>query len=309
MIHAQLTDVGRKRNHNEDNLGVTSFGIGHQGRGGEYFVGLVCDGMGGAAGGEVASALAVQALFQHLYQDLLRGHMDLEAEFVRPRKLLREALAHANTTVYDEASSRPGHSGMGCTATVMMACHGRLFFGQVGDSRGYLLRDGELAQITLDHSFVSELLRDGRLTPEEAENHPRKSVITRAIGSRPEVEPDVFELEVRPGDIYLVCSDGLSGMVPDPLMQEILSNLPPDADAKTLAGTCRLLIDRANDAGGTDNISVVLALAEDRDVPELLRDPIPYAPLPIDRVIPWDEAADEGFPDASFEEILARRRR
>lgn len=309
MIFGQLTDVGRKRHHNEDNLAVSSFEIAYQGLRGLFHVGLVCDGMGGAAGGEVASAIAVEALLRSIYTSLVNVHMDKTIAYLEPQKILEGAVQAANLAVYQEAHSRPGFSGMGCTATVLLAGHGRIFFAQVGDSRGYQLRQGTLRQVTHDHSFVSELLREGRITAEEAESHPRRSVITRAIGSRPEVEPDVFEVVLQAGDLFLVCSDGLSGMVSDPEIETILGGISREPTEGDLEQASRRLIDAANMGGGTDNISVVLAAVQPQDVPARLFDPIPLAGPGTTGVLTWHEACLRGIPDVSFTEVPRGRKR
>lgn len=308
MIFAQLTDVGRKRAHNEDNLGASSFTIEYGDLCDEFAFGVVCDGMGGAAGGEIASAIAVEALLRGCYQRLLSQYMDKGTVFLRVHQILEDVTQSANMAVYQEAHSRPGFSGMGCTSTAMLACHGRAFFAQVGDSRAYLYRGGALRQVTMDHSFVSELMREGRITAEEAEAHPRKSVITRAIGSRPEVEPDIFEEVLEAGDIYLVCSDGLSGMLSDDDMAEMIAGVPAHPDKADLDALCRRLIDGANENGGTDNISVVLGVAEAADVRPVF-DPIPLTPAP-EGVLTWTDAVHLGLPDQSFRDLrLGRRRR
>lgn len=307
MRFGQLTDVGRRRAHNEDNLAVSSFHIGYGELKADFHVGVVCDGMGGAAGGEVASSIAVEALLRSLYTHLLNAYMDQSTSFLQIHRILEEAVQASNSAVYQEAHSRPGFSGMGCTATVMLGCHGRVFFAQVGDSRGYRIRDGTITQVTMDHSFVSELQREGRLTAEEAESHPRKSVITRAIGSRPEVAPDVFEDPTQAGDIYLVCSDGLSGMVPDEDMLTLVEAMPGNPGEAELRHACRELVDTANLAGGTDNISVVLAYVEETDVCRL-QDPIPLVPEG-DSVLTWTEAAQRELTDRSYVDLRLGKRR
>lgn len=307
MILGQRTDVGLKRQHNEDSLASARIGVRIEDRGVDFALGVVCDGMGGAAAGEVASALAVSTIVQGMHQRLFDLVADPEAEFVEVRALLRACIEEANRVVHGQAKDRPGQSGMGCTATAMCAGHGRLFFGQVGDSRGYRLRGGQLSQITFDHSFVGELLRDGRITPEEAEAHPRKSVITRAIGSRPEVEVDVFEHRLQPGDLYFVCSDGLTGMVPDEDLKAMLEALPEGPTSADLDACCDRMIAAANEAGGVDNISVVLAAVEEADCLEVLEDPILLGRLASERVLTWTEAAERGIGDVSFVEVDNRR--
>jgi PPM family protein phosphatase len=227
---AHLTHPGRKRRHNEDSYVH------------EPPLFAIADGMGGAKAGEVASGLAVDAL--QLRTDV---GGDGEAYVV-------DLIQEANRRVYDRANEDSEASGMGTTMTVALVDdeNGRVTFGHVGDSRAYRVRGGELEQLTDDHSLVGELVRSGRLSPEEAESHPQRSVITRALGTEPDVDVDTFTVEAHPGDVYLLCSDGLTDMTS---ARDILAAVEQSRD---LDDAARSLVQAANAGGGEDNITVVL---------------------------------------------------
>jgi protein phosphatase len=220
-----LTDTGRKRRHNEDVYVV------------DPPIFAIADGMGGAKAGEVAAALAA---------DVLRGEGGSGQESVVT--LIQEA----NRRVYERASEDAAKSGMGTTMTVALLEDGRVRIGHVGDSRAYLLRDGELSQLTDDHSLVGELVRSGKLAPEEADTHPQRSVITRVLGTDPDVDVDTITIETRSGDLFLLCSDGLYSMVGNDRILELVERNRRDLDAAAKA-----LIAAANKGGGDDNITVV----------------------------------------------------
>ena len=222
------THPGRKRRHNEDSYVV------------EPPMFAVADGMGGAKAGEVASGLAASALKE--------TGTDGSGE-ERVTQLIQEA----NRRVFRRANEDREASGMGTTMTVALVEDGRVVFGHVGDSRAYLIRDGSIEQLTDDHSLVAELVRSGRLTPEEAEAHPQRSVITRAVGTEPDVDVDTFTIEPEDGDLFLICSDGLTDMVDDGTIIEAIERHRDDLDeaAKALVGA-------ANRVGGEDNITVLL---------------------------------------------------
>ncbi|HSI30377.1 MAG TPA: Stp1/IreP family PP2C-type Ser/Thr phosphatase [Miltoncostaeaceae bacterium] len=224
---ADLSDTGRVRRHNEDrSLGRPP-------------VIAVADGMGGAKAGEVAAQLAVE--------EVARLEEPVEVGDVRA------AVGRANAAIRRMAREDPDKSGMGTTFTAAMLEEGRLDVVHVGDSRAYLWRDGRLRQLTEDHSVVAELVRRGSISPEDAEHHPHRNVITRALGAEPEVTVDTFSEYLRDGDVVMLCSDGLSSYVSE---EDIAAAL---ADAVTLADAAKGLVERANGAGGTDNVTVVLA--------------------------------------------------
>jgi serine/threonine protein phosphatase PrpC len=231
---AGLTDPGRVRRRNEDSFVCDP----------PLFA--VADGMGGAQAGEIASRLAASAL--HEYH---------EADSLDPEARLRSIIQEANRRIYARASTDPHASGMGTTITAALVSGARVSVGHVGDSRAYLFRDEVLEQLTEDHSLVADLVRSGRLTPEEAEVHPQRSVITRALGTDAAVTVDSFSVEAKAGDVYLLCSDGLTTMLgSDPVRKAL-------AETSSLEEAARRLIGEANAAGGEDNVTVVLfAVAE-----------------------------------------------
>jgi serine/threonine protein phosphatase PrpC len=224
--HSGLTDVGRKRKHNEDSLFVAP----------PLFA--VADGMGGANAGEVASGLAVEALREG-YES---GGDDNIVSLIH----------EANRRVFQRATEDVAASGMGTTIVVARVEDGMVRLAHVGDSRAYLFREGELTQLTEDHSLVGELVRSGKLSPDEAEKHPQRSVITRALGTDSDVDVDVDEVESKSGDLFLLCSDGLYSMVGTSKLHELIDRNRGDLDKLTTA-----LIAAANRGGGDDNITVV----------------------------------------------------
>jgi protein phosphatase len=238
------THPGRKRRHNEDSYVV------------EPPMFAVADGMGGAKAGEVASGLAAAALKE--------TGTDGSSGEERVTQLIQEA----NRRVFRRANEDREASGMGTTMTVALVEDGRVVFGHVGDSRAYLIRDGSIEQLTDDHSLVAELVRSGRLTPEEAEVHPQRSVITRAVGTEPDVDVDTFTIEPEAGDLFLICSDGLTDMVDDGTIIDAIERHRDDLDeaAKALVGA-------ANRVGGEDNITVLLVEvgAEAEELSDTLR--------------------------------------
>ena len=228
------TDPGRKRRINEDSFVIAP----------PLFA--VADGMGGAQAGEVASALAAGALEESGAND-------------GGERRVAELIQEANRRVHERATTDAATAGMGTTITAaLVEPDGRVVFGHVGDSRAYLLRDDKLEQLTNDHTLVAELVRRGELSPGEAQVHPQRSVITRALGTDPDVDIDTFAVDARPGDIYLICSDGLSSMVGSRDIEEILRRNRTD-----LEGASRALIQAANRGGGEDNITAVLFAVEE----------------------------------------------
>lgn len=226
---ASRTDVGRHREGNEDSCFA----------GGHLFI--VADGLGGHKGGEVASALAVETV---------RSLADLEA--ARAAADLASVVRAANQAVLDRARSDADLSGMGTTMTAVVIAGSTARLVHVGDSRCYLIRDGVIQQLTQDHTMVARMVRDGRLTPQEAEQHPQRSMLTRAVGSEPQIDLDEADIALAPGDRLLLCSDGLTNMLTD---GEIAA-LARDGD--DLDAICDALVDAANAHGGVDNITVVL---------------------------------------------------
>ena len=234
---AAATDRGRKRPANEDAFGYSV----------DQGVFVVCDGMGGAAAGEIASSLAVDEMMRLLAtRDTARPLLD-EAE---------EAVAAANQAIFSRAQRSRRLSGMGTTLVALLAEDHRAWLLNIGDSRGYRLRGRQLEQITLDHSLVEEQVRLGRMSPLEALRSPLRNVITRALGTQCSVTADIFELETAPGDLYLICSDGLTRELPDETIQSLLRD---DLPVQQL---CEQLVSAALDAGGNDNITCIIVRAE-----------------------------------------------
>jgi serine/threonine protein phosphatase PrpC len=223
------TDTGKKRRRNED----------------EYVVApplfAIADGMGGAQAGELASSLAAGAV------------RDDERVSGSGERRVAELIQEANRRVYQRSSQDASASGMGTTMTVALVEDGAVVFGHVGDSRAYLIRDGRLEQLTEDHSLVAELVRSGKLSPEEAGTHPQRSVITRALGTDPDVDVDTFSIPTHAGDLFMLCSDGLTSMVEDGAILEAAEKNRDD-----LQSAVKALIRAANKGGGEDNITVVL---------------------------------------------------
>jgi PPM family protein phosphatase len=229
----ERTDTGLQRRGNED----SSFARAP--------VFVVADGMGGAQAGEVASQIAVEAFEQGL------------PDSGTPEERLAGCVQEANKRIYDRSRAEHERAGMGTTLTAAYLDDADVVIAHVGDSRAYLFREGSLKRLTQDHSLVDELVRRGKLTEEQAAEHPQRSIITRALGPEPIVEVDTWTYRVREGDVLLLCSDGLTSMVSEERITEIL------ASAESLNRAGDQLIKEANDAGGRDNITVVLFRLED----------------------------------------------
>ncbi len=242
-----MTDVGLKRGHNEDNYLINE----------ELHLFVVADGMGGHAGGEYASAIAVNTV-----EEIVTS-MELQpdsAEEHDPVELTRQKLVHAirlaGRRIYEKAKEQPEYHGMGTTAVVLLVDQGNAFIAHVGDSRMYLVRDGKVEQVTEDHSLIAEKVRHGLITPEEAKNHRMRNVITRSLGYQEDVEVDLQVRALRKGDQFLLCSDGLSGHLAADELQEHLQRYTPHEAARRLIGV-------ACDRGGEDNITTVIARIEE----------------------------------------------
>jgi protein phosphatase len=252
------TDVGQIREHNEDNFLVADLTrktrgllegnragvVGHHG---SLFA--VCDGMGGAAAGEIASQLAVDILYERMVEGLEEGLALSRDELAR--RLVR-GIEAAGLRIFQEAKLDRTRRGMGTTVTAAALVDDHLFFAQVGDSRGYLLRDGQLVQLTRDQSLVNQLIEAGQLTEEEAETFEHNNIILQALGTADTVQVDLTFCELRRGDTLLLCSDGLSGMVRFDDIRDLLCSTPEPLEA------CKQLTERANQAGGHDNITVIV---------------------------------------------------
>jgi serine/threonine protein phosphatase PrpC len=267
FAYGERTDVGRGRPENEDSHLVDP----------EDGLYAVADGMGGHRAGEVASATAIDAL-----KTAYLGGQRLD-----------EAVVAANVAVFAKAAEDVALRGMGTTLTAIALRDSTALLGHVGDSRAYLMRDGAVAQVTEDHSLVEQLVREGRLSPEEAQNHPQRAIITRALGVDPDVQVDTYRIDLKPGDRLLICSDGLTNMLSDDtIAQTLRRHIDPQQAADTL-------VDMANQAGGDDNITVILvdALSDSSEgvAPTTTAEPEPESAL---------EDADGPLP---AEEPTARR--
>jgi serine/threonine protein phosphatase PrpC len=236
---AWRTDTGRQRNANEDSFFVRA----------PIFV--VADGMGGAQAGEVASKAAADAF-------------DVDLPEGAPEQVLRETILAANRTIHELARADPSRAGMGTTLTaaIVDAVGEEVAIGHVGDSRAYRLRAGKLEQLTRDHSLVEEMRRKGQITDAQAQDHPQRSIITRALGPEPEVEPDVQTVPAVAGDVFLICSDGLTTMLGEEQIAKLL------AGASSMGAAVRALVDEANRAGGRDNITALAFRLEDAAAPQ-----------------------------------------
>ena len=230
------TDTGKRRDNNQDNIFVSDSPVGPLPN-----LYIVADGMGGHAAGDFASRYAIQIVVDFIKKSTIKN----------PISVLRRAMIFANNEVYKEAEKDTAKGGMGTTMVACVIDKKELYCGNIGDRRLYLIND-EIRQITMDHSLVEELIRNGQLERNKGRNHPEKNIITRAMGSRNEAVPDFFEISLSEGDRILMCSDGLSNMVENDELRDIVRE---NEDLDTVADA---LIERANYYGGNDNISAVV---------------------------------------------------
>ena len=276
------TDVGQIREHNEDNFLVAD--LSRRSRGlleanraaavgphGSLFA--VCDGMGGAAAGEIASQLAVDIIYERMVDGLSDTEPTLRDDIARR---LVHAVEAAGLRIFQEAKLDRTRRGMGTTVTAAALVDDYLFLAQVGDSRGYVLRDGQLTQVTRDQSLVNQLIEAGQLTEEEAETFEHNNIILQALGTADTVQVDLTYVALKKGDTLLLCSDGLSGMVRFDEIREVLRSVPEPLEA------CKLLTERANQAGGHDNITVIV-VKFDGDTLEAANatEPLKYRKYPL----------------------------
>ena len=250
LICAGLTDVGMARDHNEDDLYLSE---------GNEPLCIVADGMGGHNSGEVASAMAIRAIVDYYRETIPKESDGYGQTVVNGEEIdlnqhrLTEALKTANRVVFEAAEGEEAFDGMGTTIVSGYFTERGLYMAHIGDSRAYRFRDGQLEQLTPDHSLANEYVRMGILAKEDVEFFPYKNVITRACGLAAEVEVDTSFMEYVPGDVYVLCTDGLTDMVSDEVIVEILEE---ESDVES---ACRQLVERANENGGNDNITVILA--------------------------------------------------
>jgi protein phosphatase len=235
-----MTDVGRRRNHNEDNFLIND----------KLQLYVVCDGMGGHAGGEVASAIAVHTIEESFFTMDWSAYEASELDSLAQEQIKFSVLL-AGRKIFEVAEANPSFKGMGTTCVAMFVCDDVVYIGHVGDSRCYLVRQGNVDQITEDHSWVNQQILAGKLTEEKAKNHPYKNVITRSLGFKENVEVDVIKVPMTQGDQFLLCSDGLSNLVEGDEIRDLLLEHSPQAAA-------RQLINLACERGGDDNITVLI---------------------------------------------------
>ena len=245
MKSYSITDVGQKRTVNQDFVFTSETPVGNLPN---LFV--VADGMGGHKAGDFASSYAVEVLLSTIRED----------ENSNPVKIIRAAIETANTQLLREASDNEAMSGMGTTMVLVTIVGHYAYVANVGDSRLYLIDENKISQITIDHSLVEEMVRMGEISRDDARNHPDKNIITRALGAGRDVDVDFFDVRLTPGDILLLCSDGLSNMVPDEDIRQVILT------SETLEEAGRRLVSMANDNGGRDNIAVVLVEPETKEV-------------------------------------------
>lgn len=244
LLITGLTDPGRMREQNEDNIAMAP----------EAGLVVVADGMGGHRAGEVASRLAVEAIQQHIVNTLAEAGANSNGSI--EVALVRDAIQQANQAIYSHARANPEYAGMGSTVVVTLFYDDKLCVGHVGDSRLYRFRDTILEQITEDHSVVQELVSRGLVTAEEARQSISKNLVTRALGIDPGVEADISEHDVYDDDIYMLCSDGVNDVLADGDIEMMLTE-----HGRNLEATARHMVDIANERGGPDNISVILVRA------------------------------------------------
>lgn len=245
MKSYSITDVGQKRTVNQDFVFTSETPVGNLPN---LFV--VADGMGGHKAGDFASSYAVEILLSTIRED----------ENSNPVKIIRAAIENANTQLLREASDNEAMSGMGTTMVLVTIVGHYAYVANVGDSRLYLIDENKISQITKDHSLVEEMVRMGEISRDDARNHPDKNIITRALGAGRDVDVDFFDIRLTPGDILLLCSDGLSNMVTDEDIRQVILT------SETLEEAGRRLVSMANDNGGRDNIAVVLVEPETKEV-------------------------------------------
>lgn len=247
VTHAGLSDVGRKREHNEDSFVIVD----------QDLLFVVADGMGGHAAGEVASRIAVNAMADFIASTRKDAEITWPYEYDTNLSVasnrLKTAIRIANQKIIDTIAEKRELEGMGTTLVGILLSEGIACIAHVGDSRSYLVRDGKMEQMTGDHSWVNEQIKLGFLTKEEAERHPFRNVVTRALGSKEDVQVDIIEKPLQAGDRLLLCSDGLNTMVDDTAILGIIEEAKGDTDLAT-----KNLVAKANEEGGEDNVTAIL---------------------------------------------------
>lgn len=235
------SDIGKIREMNQDNFFVSD-------QDDEIKLFIVADGMGGYKGGEIASKLAIDSVKSYIINNFNETNKERE----KILDLVKNAVEYANMVVYEKSQEVEELNGMGTTIDVAIIQSGKLYIGHVGDSRVYRLRKEFFRKLTVDHSYVEQLLKQGNITKEEAYNHPKKNMLTKALGCTAYVEPDVMVKGYQKGDVLLMCTDGLTNMIREEQIFQILKDNPEQA--------CDILVDKANENGGLDNITAVIIL-------------------------------------------------
>lgn len=240
MVFAK-TDIGKVRDINQDYYYISSP---------EDMVQLciLADGMGGYKGGEIASRLATEATKKYILDNFDK----IEKQKNEILELLNNAIQYANMVVYEKSKEEKDLEGMGTTLEVFLIYNSKAYTGHIGDSRVYRIRKGVMRKLTKDHSYVQQLIEDGKITREEANTHPKKNMLTKALGCTAYIEPDLRARNFEPGDIFMMCSDGLTNMVTEAQIFDIVTDRPDKAPTS--------LIEKANEAGGYDNITVVIIM-------------------------------------------------
>ncbi len=242
MRFCGLTDKGLKRENNEDYISLPN-----ENEGIKLFI--LADGLGGVNAGEVASKTATK-----IVRDYIRSHfIEIERNKEELERIIKDSIIEANKKIIELGKSNPDYKGMGTTLIVVLIYRGRIHIGHVGDSRVYRLRQNIFRQITKDHSYVQELVKQGTISQEEAKTHPQKNILLKAIGGDEEIKPDVITKGFVKGDIILMCSDGLTNLVDDKYIYEIIMQNMYDVNV-----ACKKLIDKANRNGGLDNVSAII---------------------------------------------------
>ncbi len=240
MISNAVSDIGKVRDKNEDSFFIS-------GSNDPYMLYIVADGMGGHNAGEVASSLAVDTVKQFFD----KHYVSLQKTDEMIEKFMREAIANSNACVLNESHLHLDESGMGTTMTLLLIENGKFYIGHIGDSRAYIIRDHNIEQITEDHSLVSQMVKEGKLSANEARVHPLKNIITRALGIDFDINIDVYIRDVSQGDIVILCTDGLSNMVTDSeILEEYMKN--------DIVAASNNLVGFSNERGGYDNITIVV---------------------------------------------------
>ncbi|WAH35494.1 Stp1/IreP family PP2C-type Ser/Thr phosphatase [Alicyclobacillus dauci] len=252
MLYAAKSHIGLVRRMNQDGYIIVPDLVA-----GELF--LVADGMGGPSAGDVASQLAVEHVSSYI-----KEHDDAEND---PSDVLLAAIHHANEAIYEKAMGNSSYHGMGTTIVCALADAQQIHFAHVGDSRAYLMTpDGDLRQVTRDHSLVAELVRRGQLTEDEAKVHPQRNIVTRSLGTEPRSMPDVNSVPWHPGDVILLCSDGLTNLVQDAELSQFLRRAQSSRDMADLGLVVDEMINLALERGGSDNVTALIAVhREERD--------------------------------------------